>query len=107
MNEPRAYTADEIRDQLIDSIWASIKMWAGPLQDEHTIEERLSGLAHSILVALDGCSADLPAFMLVTDTTAEDQEFRRSEGENWYLAGMAITDMLHEHLYRDDLRRDR
>jgi hypothetical protein len=106
--QPRAYTVDEIRDQLINSVWSSIHFWSNPeVAPEYSISQRLSGLAHSILAILDGCSAGLPAFKLVVDPHPDDEEFHREEGENWYPADAVIEDTLHEHLYRADLRRDR
>jgi hypothetical protein len=102
---PRAYTVDEIRDQLIDHIWSAIQLWASS-PTAGSIEERLSGLAHSILAILDGCSGDVPAFKLEVDPHPDDEEFLREEGSNWYPTGAVIEDMLHEHLYRADLRRD-
>jgi len=100
---PRAWTADEIRDQIIASIWDYVQYWEGI---ERPKAQCLQGLAHSILAMLDG-AADLPGFKLIPTPHPDDEEYNRSEGENWYSPATAVEDMLHEHFYRGDLRRDR
>ena len=110
MTEPRAYTPDEVRDQLIEHVWTMIRYWGGHdgsnVAADRPKDDCLSGLAHSILVMLDGCAMDLPAFKLQVDPHPEDEAYLREQGENFYPVGLVIEDMLHEHLYRDDLRRD-
>jgi len=109
--KPRAYTAEEVRDQLIEHIWSHIRYWGSHdgsnVNPDRPKDDCLEGLAHSILVMLDGCAADMPAFKLVVDPHPDDKEFRRGEGEDWFEPGTELEFMLHEHLYRDDLRRDR
>lgn len=100
MTEPRAYTADEACDQLLDQIRGLARYWAA--QPDKTPQERCDGLAFSILTLIDGqTTSNLPAITLVLEPHPDDKEFYRAEGENWYEEGMAInTDcMLHDNYY--------
>lgn len=106
----RPWTADEVRDQLLEHVWIAIRYWGGHdgsnVEPDRDIDDRLSGLAHTILASLSGCSPNLPAFKLVVDPHPDDEAYHREEGTNWFPAGLAIEDMLHQHLYRDGIRRD-
>ena len=102
--EPRAYTAEEVRDMMLNHIHTMVDYWAGveamrgdrPL----TVKDRVEGVAFSILVMLDGHSMTLPSVTLKLDPHPDDKEFMRSEGENWFEPGMEITDVLHDHFYK-------
>lgn len=110
MTEPRAYTADEVRDQIIEHVWTMARYWAGldgsNVPADATPLDRTTGLAHSLLVTLDGSTMNLPAFKLVPDPAPEDEAYLKGEGQNWYDPANVVQDTLHEHLYRADLRRD-
>lgn len=110
MSEPRAYTADETRDMLLEYIWTMVRYWGtgeGSYVDlDKPINDRLSGVAFSILAMLDGTTDHLPGFRLVPTPHPDDEQYHRDEGENWFDPANAVEDMLHEHFYRDDLRRD-
>jgi hypothetical protein len=82
-DEGREYTLDEVRDQLLKHIWFMIDYWEKEARAP-TSKQKLEGLAHSILVALDGCSADLPAFDLLPAPCPEDKTYHQENGENWY-----------------------
>jgi hypothetical protein len=103
VGEPRAFTPDEIRDQLIAHVRGMARYWAGldgsNVPEDYTPLQRTMGLSHSILAMLDGCSMDLPAFKLVADPHPDDKEFLRAENSNWYEPGTAVETMLHEFLY--------
>ena len=104
MSEPRAYTAEEVRDLLIKNIRARAKFWADlPEVDRATgkpitIQDRCNGVAFSILTLLDGC-ADMPAFDLVPSPHKEDKSFHIGVGENWY-ERVVLDFMLHEYYYQ-------
>lgn len=108
--EPRAWTADEVRDMLIASVWSMARYWASldgsNVSADATPLDRTTGMAHSMLALLDGAS-ELPSFKLVPDPHPDDEGFNRAERRNWFSNETVIDDMLHEHLYRDDMRRDR
>ena len=102
-DRPRAYTAAEVRDMLIDHIKATVAYWANlPDVDnatgkKMTVLSRCDGVAFSILSALDGASMSLPGFALRPTPHPEDKAFRVAGGENWFDADTEIQDVLHEH----------
>lgn len=105
MSEPRAYTADEVRDAIIAYARMTASYWAGlPSADmvtgkTLTTQERCDGVAFSILSMLDGCSAYIPAITLKLDPHEDDKDLLRSEGENWFEPGMEISFALHEYYH--------
>jgi hypothetical protein len=109
-DEPRAYTADEVRDQLLQSVWQNVRYWGGHdgsnVPADRPKDECLQGVAFSILALLDGCEMSLPAFKLVPDPHPDDEAYCRGQGDNWYSPDHPVEDMLHEHFYRDGIRRD-
>lgn len=99
--EPRQYTMEEIREKFLRHIWAIINHWEKEKDDKRSA---LEGAAFSILVTLDGESADLPAFAVLPLSGADDQKFFRESGENWYplLQLENAYDMggsLHDHFF--------
>lgn len=108
MTEPRAYTAEEARDMLLQHIRQTAKYWANlPATDratgrEMTMQDRCEGVAFSILSALDGCSASLPAVDLVLRPHEEDKAYNIENGDNWFEPGATISTMLHEHFFCGD-----
>lgn len=95
-------TTDEIRTKFLRHIWHMIDYWEKEDRPE-TVRERLEGLAHSMLSTLDGCSGELPSFIVAPHPHPEDKAFYISEGENWYPmneeAEGDIGGCLHELLY--------
>jgi len=72
-----------------------IKYWAHESRRAKA-EEKLEGLAYSMLVMIDGGSS-LPAFNLVPCSHPADKEYLKNIGENWYPED-AVNDtvMLHD-----------
>jgi hypothetical protein len=95
---PRAYTPEEARDLLLEVFTASATYWAN-LPDK-TPKERCDGVVFSVLVALDGCSMDLPAFDLIVSSHPDDPEYHKALGENWFEPEQRLSFALHEHLHR-------
>lgn len=90
---PRQWTQKEMRDMFLDHIWGMVKYWSTveskpmphePNPQPKTVEERLDGLAFSILVMLDGCSGGMPAFELYPAPHPADKEYCQDQGENWW-----------------------
>lgn len=81
-DKPREWTEDEIRERLLRHVWDMVEYWAD--RPGKPIEERLSGLAFSILAALDGCAMAIPAFIVAPCPHESDKDFNRSNGDNWY-----------------------
>lgn len=96
-NEPcaRAYTVDEVRQNILSHVRAMVKYWATQPLGKNTTE-RLDGLAFSLLVMIDGCS-ELPAMDLVMRPHPDNERFKREEGENWYQNGQVINGDVHLH----------
>ena len=99
--EPRAQTADELRDRFMDDCRNLVDYWASTEIDRDTVRERLSGLLHSLLGIIDGSSMGLPAFDLTASPHPDDKAYHQARGENWIEPGTVINadDCLHEILY--------
>jgi hypothetical protein len=97
----RVKTRDEVQREFVEYARAMIRFWANePLQREGrpiTTQERVSGVVHSIFVAIDGCSDGLPPFSLVPQNGDEARE----GDEDWY-PEEDIGGGLHEELYRPE-----
>jgi hypothetical protein len=79
----RAITEDEARANFLEHVLIMVQYW--DKVDGKTKLEALSGLAFSILVAIDGGSMDLPAFDLVPSPHPDDEAYAKDEGDNWYV----------------------
>jgi hypothetical protein len=91
--KPRAYTNEEVQEQIESHILALIRYWESVdldhpkgTQDKTQSDtySRLEGLAHSIMAALDGNSGALPGFAIIPIIHDGDVAFHKSEGENYY-----------------------
>lgn len=101
-DEPREKTLAEVREEFLAHVRRMAKYWAS--QPNSTAQERCDGLAFSILTAIDGCSAGLPAFSLVPHPHPSDKEYHQSQGENWYPSEGGIEEnfQLHALYYQRD-----
>jgi hypothetical protein len=76
--------------------------WAGGRFDQQS-RARLEGLAHSILVALDGYAMTLPAFVVAPALHPLDRSYCIENGENFYPEAPEvpcdIAGELHEQMY--------
>lgn len=106
----REYTTEEVRKQFISAIKHSIDYWnTEDFHFDNNISDRrrrLEGLAHSILVLLDGGRADFPQCIVAPNPHPDDKSFLKSVGENWYPENDAtkvngnIGGGLHELLFQ-------
>jgi len=96
VTEPRAYTLEEVQKHFLQQVWVNIHYWGTRANQSRKVI--LSGLAHSILVILDG-ESDLPAFEVMSRPHPDDEEWYKSQGENWYPSDCDIAGNLHERLY--------
>lgn len=93
--EPRSYTPEEVRDQLLAHIWGMVAYWEK--EDRRPdVHYKLSGLAHSILSTLDGCSMDLPGFLVAPTTDPVDEQYNRDQGNCWFPSDQPDLGCLHE-----------
>jgi hypothetical protein len=99
----RAYTVDEVREQFLDYVRVMIDWWLYESRAP-TTREKLEGLAHSILVTLDGGSVALPGFTVIPCPAPEDKQYHIDNDENWYESGddNDIAGGLHELLFKRD-----
>jgi hypothetical protein len=99
--KPRVYTREEVRQQFLDHIATQVQYWDDPNLNQSQ-DERLSGLAFSILVALDGCSTALPGFVVAPAPHPTDRRYCIAQGEDYYpatpKAACDIAGGLHELL---------
>jgi hypothetical protein len=101
---PRPITADEAREKFLELVRAYVEYWANESRTPDT-RQKLDGLAFSILNILDGTTVGFPACDVVLRPHADDEEFLRGEGNNWYVNGQVINAvLLHEMFYKNDRR---
>lgn len=104
----RQLTTDEVRERLLDHFHMIVKYWAS-VEGPKSLEDRMNGLAFSMLAALDGTSADLPAFIVAPYPHQSDKAFRKKNKEDWYPENNAVwkkiqSDVggcLHERWYKE------
>jgi hypothetical protein len=82
MDDPRELTETEVRDNFLELCYGYIRFWEE--LPEKSLHERMAGVVFSILVMLDGESADLPSFIVAPFPHPDDKEYNRLHGENWY-----------------------
>jgi hypothetical protein len=100
--KPRQLTDDEVREEFLEHVRVMVRYWAKESRVTD-VEEKLSGLAHSILSAIDGSAAAIPGFALVPRPHPDDKEYNRKNGENWYPEPHLEHDIagsLHELFYK-------
>ena len=103
-DEPREYTAEEVRGMFFAQLRIMVDSWAGDFPKPKTTRERLSGLVFSILVMLDGHSGHGPGFRVCPNPHPGDKQYNIDDNENWFpenadaeLAGeiTALPELLH------------
>lgn len=97
MKKSRELTKDEVEEMFLAHVARLAKDWES--SDRKTVAEKLSGLAFSILVLLDGEACDLPGFTVSPRSSKGDKKFYASHGENWFPKRCDIGGGLHERFY--------
>ena len=94
------YTKEEVREMFLDHIRCLVKYW--DQVDTKNTEEKLDGLAFSMLNIFDGSTIPFPAFDIVAKTHPNDKDYCKENNERWFEDGTIINDdvMLHEIFYR-------
>lgn len=77
----RAYTKAEMRDLFVNEVLARARYWATVKRSD---EDKLLGLAHSVLVILDGLASGMPAFEVIPVPHESDEAYHRKNGSNWW-----------------------
>jgi hypothetical protein len=100
---PRVYTVNEVREKFLTHVAGLIQYWV-EAQSGGSLRERLEGLTHSILVALDGNAIALPGFVVAPAPHPSDRAYCVKEGENYYPDAPPvecdISGELHSQMYR-------
>jgi len=102
----REYTKEEVREQFLYHVRTMVNYWDSI--PKKTTKEKLSGLAFSILTALDGCAGDLPGFIVAPLSHPNDKQYRIENEENYYPENHEIENKikcdiaggLHELFYK-------
>ena len=81
--EVRELTNDEMKTHFLSYIHDLVEYWE---KEDRTpaVRDKLEGLAFSILNAIDGGSAELPAYALIPLGNPDDIEYAISQGKNYY-----------------------
>lgn len=101
----RSFTKKEVKEQFLDHVRELVHYWDKE-SSKQTQTERLSGLAFSILAAIDGASISLPAFILAPQPHPEDRKYAIEQGKNYYPQNQRlkvksdISGDLHESFYK-------
>lgn len=95
--EPRPWTEDECRQKLLAYVWEMVEYWENETRRPDT-HGKLTGLAFSLLVMLDGGSG-LPGWTVAPSPHPDDEAFHKERGENWWPTGVDVAGSLHELFY--------
>jgi hypothetical protein len=102
----RQYTQEEIRDKFMTHVAALVRYWQR--QVDCSSDEKVEGITHSLLVALDGGAMALPAFKVIADPHPADKQYHIEHDENWYPESHELNHpgditadgLLHEVLFK-------
>jgi len=78
----KEYTNDEVRAKFLNHVNHLVKYWAN--LENQTEFDKVEGVAFSILAAIDGCSMDLPGFILAPCPHKDDKQFHIDNGEDYF-----------------------
>lgn len=80
--DPLEYTDDEIREKFLSHIKKMCVYWER--MNDIPSKEKLDGLAFSFLTMLDGCTMDLPGFIVAPDPHPSDKDYHKDNNERYY-----------------------
>ncbi len=105
IEQPKELTTDEIRELFLRKVWTLIQYWNSEQVREQGVESKMQGLAFSILATLDGSDIDLPGFIVAPMGCAENIDFSKEQGQDWFPVNKAdsvigdIGGSLHEQFH--------
>lgn len=79
-HEPRKMSNDEVRDAFMERVWAAVRFWQTA---NATDEERIMGVAFSIMNVLDGTDGDV-SFAICPTPHRDHAADRIADGKNYY-----------------------
>ena len=80
--KPIEYSKGEVSTQFINYVNKCVQYWENKTGVPNSLS-KLEGLAHSILVAIDG-ESELPKFILAPDPSPDDKEDCIENGRNYH-----------------------
>lgn len=98
-------TTDEIREEFLAHVWHLIEYWENLNDGANSSQDKLEGLAFSMLSTLDGSSAALPGFIVAPMPHETDKAYHIQQGEDYYpyndpeTVQADIAGSLHETFY--------
>ena len=97
----RPMTSSEMREAFLDGVRQCVDIWTH--SNNASERDKLEGLAHSLLVLLDGQSNGIPPFHLIPELCEDHIDEAKEVGNNWWVED-DITEgtMLHDQLYTDN-----
>lgn len=82
MGKSRQLTEKEVREKFLRYL-IDIAIYWDKVEGKTSLE-KINGAIFSTLAALDGESADLPAFIVAPYPNPTDKEYCKGNDENWY-----------------------
>lgn len=114
-DQPREYTAKECQRMLFEHLVMTIFEWSKSTIPSSTLKPgdetiaKMENLVFSIFCIFDGVSSGSPPWLLVPDSSPENQDFAKDTGDNWWpcneeAAGLvdgeiSCGDMLHDQWF--------
>ena len=96
----RAFTKEEVQEKFLEHVRGLVKYWEKT--KGRNSEEKLKGLAFSMLVLFDGASVGFPAIDLAVKPHSDDKAYHIKKEENYFERGMVFNAdvSLHDDFYR-------
>ena len=99
----RAKTEEEIKEEFLTEVENISHYWTS--LPNKTNKERCEGVAFSIMVLLDGCSA-FPAISMHIAPHEDDKQYCIESNEDYYKDNMMFNNsMLHEQIFKNQRKK--
>lgn len=99
--QAKEITVEEARHLFLTHVAVLVDYWEKESRVK-TSQEKLEGLAFSLLTMLDGGSAGLPGYQIIPRSYQQDVEYAKEQGYDYYPENIDITQdqALHEEIYK-------
>jgi hypothetical protein len=77
-------TQEAIRNEFLGYCRHMVYYWSQDFKEEKSLEDRLVGLAHSILCLLDGVAHGYPAYEIIPCPHEHDKAHCQEDDQDWY-----------------------
>ena len=101
---PKEKKMEEVREDFLNHVRDMVEYWGDA--PNKTEKEKLNGLAFSIMAALDGCSVDIPGFIVAPLPHETAKQHHIENGKDYYpenhnsAVNCDISGELHDHYYK-------